>query len=172
MMGIHHMMEFHHIKEFHNMTEFHNIMEFHHIMEFHYMMEFHHIMDIHNFIWFVKSLAVLTTYWYKMSLVKPLFVASPHPDDDQHELNHRPPSADGDPTDSGNLLQLLLANWCLQVGGAVQLLPLLQLQEEAVTSSATATPPRSNVSVLQQPSILLQRKLSCINNRKSESVHP
>ena len=39
-----------------------------------------------------------------------------------------------DPTDSGNLLQLLLANWCLQVGGAVQLLPLLQLQEEAVTA--------------------------------------
>jgi len=27
--------------------------------------------------------------------------------------------------------QLLLANWCLQVGGAVQLLPL---QEEAVTA--------------------------------------
>ena len=75
----------------------------------------------------------------------------PHPDDDQHELNHWPPSADGDPTDSGNLLQLLLANWCLQVGGAVQLLPLLQLQEEADTSSATATPPPSNVSVLQQP---------------------
>ena len=75
-MGIHHMMELHHIMEFHNMMEFHNIMEFHHIMEFHYMMEFHHIMDIHNFIWFVKSLAVLTTYWYKMSLVKPLFVAS------------------------------------------------------------------------------------------------
>ena len=71
-----------------------------------------------------------------MSLVKPLFVASiaSHPDDDQHELNHRPPSADGDPTDSGNLQQLLLANWCLQVGGAVQLLPLLQLQEEAVTA--------------------------------------
>ena len=39
-----------------------------------------------------------------------------------------------DPTGSGNLLQLLLANWCLQVGGAVQLLPLLQLQEEAVTA--------------------------------------
>ena len=76
MMGIHHMMELHHIMEFHNMMEFYNIMEFHHIMEFHYMMEFHHIMDIHNFIWFVKSLAVLTTYWYKMSLVKPLFVAS------------------------------------------------------------------------------------------------
>ena len=71
-----------------------------------------------------------------MSLVKPLFVASiaSHPDDDQHELNHQPPSADGDPTDSGNLQQLLLANWCLQVGGAVQLLPLLQLQEEAVTA--------------------------------------
>ena len=68
-----------------------------------------------------------------MSLVKPLFVASivSHPDD---ELNHQPPSADGDPTDSGNLLQLLLANWCLQVRGAVQLLPLLQLQEEAVTA--------------------------------------
>ena len=63
-----------------------------------------------------------------MTLVKPLFVASiaSHPDDDQHELNHQPPSADGDPTDSGNLQQLLLANWCLQVGGAVQLLPLLQ----------------------------------------------
>ena len=72
-----------------------------------------------------------------MSLVKPLFVASiaSHPDDDQHELNHQPPSADGDPPDSGNLYQLLLANWCLQVGGAVQLLPLLQLQEEAVTAA-------------------------------------
>ena len=58
----------------------------------------------------------------------------PYPDDDQHELNHQPPSADGDPTDSGNLQQLLLANWCLQVGGAVQLLLLLQLQEEAVTA--------------------------------------
>ena len=33
-------------------------------------------MDIRNFIWFVKSLAVLTTYWYTVSLVKPLFVAS------------------------------------------------------------------------------------------------
>ena len=64
MMGIHYMMELHNIMEFHNMMEFHNIMEFHHIMEF------------HNFIWFVKSLAVLTTYWDKMSLVKPLFVAS------------------------------------------------------------------------------------------------
>ena len=72
-----------------------------------------------------------------MSLVKPLFVASiaSHPDDDQYELNHQPPSADGDHTDSGNLQQLLLANWCLQVRGAVQLLPLLQLQEEeAVTA--------------------------------------
>ena len=71
-----------------------------------------------------------------MSLVKPLFVVSiaSHPNVDQHELNHQPPSADGDPTDSGNLLQLLLANWCLQVRGAVQLLPLLQLQEEAVTA--------------------------------------
>ena len=59
----------------------------------------------------------------------------PYPDDDQHELNHQPPSADGDPTNSGNLQQLLLANWCLQVGGAVQLLLLLQLQEEAVTAA-------------------------------------
>ena len=97
-----------------------------------------------------------------MSLVRPIFVASiaSHPDDDQHELNHQLPSADGDPTDSGNLLvscptrliasyqqrdgvqqctrnlqQLLLANWCQQVGGAVQLPPLLQLQEEAVTAA-------------------------------------
>ena len=58
MMGIHHVMELHLIIEFHNMMEFHNIMKF------------------HNFVWFVKSLAVLTTYWYKMSLVKLLFVAS------------------------------------------------------------------------------------------------
>ena len=45
-------------------------------MALHPMMEFHHIMDIHNFIWFVKSLAVLTTYWYKMNLVG-LWPASP-----------------------------------------------------------------------------------------------
>ena len=74
-----------------------------------------------------------------MTLVKPLFVAgiaSPtlmmtSMSSTIDLLQH---SADGDPTDFGNLLQLLLANWCLQVGGAVQLLPLLQLQEEAVTA--------------------------------------
>ena len=38
--------------------------------------------------------------------------ASLYPEDDQHELNHQPPSADGDPTDSGTLQQMLLANWC------------------------------------------------------------
>lgn len=70
-----------------------------------------------------------------MSLVKPLFVASiASLTLMMTSMNHQPPSADGDPTDSGNLQQLLLANWCLQVGGAVQLLPLLQLQEEAVTA--------------------------------------
>ena len=76
MMELHHMMEFYNMRELHNIMEFRHIMEFHNMMEFHYMMEFHHMMDNHNFIWFVKSLAVLTTYWYKMSLVKPLFVAS------------------------------------------------------------------------------------------------
>ena len=43
----------------------------------------------------------------------------------------------GDPTDSGSLQQLLLANWCLKVGGAVQLLPLLQLQNFFLSNSNT-----------------------------------
>ena len=66
-----------------------------------------------------------------MSLVKPLFVAS------IASLTLMMTSMSSTINllqQMGNLQQLLLANWCLQVIGAVQLLPLLQLQEEAVTA--------------------------------------
>ena len=120
--------------ELHNIMEFHNMMEFHHIMEFHHMMEFHHIMDIHNFIWFVKSLAVLTTYWYKMSLVKPLFVAS----------IASPTLMMTSMSSTINLLQQMgilptlgtCSNYSSPTGAykSEGLFPLLQLQEEAVTA--------------------------------------
>ena len=161
MMGIHHMMEVNHMMEFHYMMEFHNVMEFHHIMEFHHMMEFHHIMDIHNFIWFVKSLAVLTTYWYKMSLVKPLFVASIA----SLTLMMTSISSTIDLLQQMGILPTLgtCCN-CSSPTGAYKsevlynyfCCPTARRSSHCsrTPSSATATPPPSYVSVLQQPSHL------------------
>ena len=94
-------------------------------------MEFHHIMDIHNFIWFVKSLAVLTTYWYKMSLVKPLFVASIA----SLTLMMTSMSSTIDLLQQMGILPTLgtCCN-CSSPTGAYKSEGLLQLQEEAVTA--------------------------------------
>ena len=80
--------------------------------------------------------------------------------DDQYGLDHPAAAADGDPSCFWDLQQLFLANWCLY---SVQLLPLLQLQEEAVTAPEHLPQQQqhhlawlcpSNVSVLQQSSHL------------------
>ena len=102
------------------------------------MMDFHHIMDFHNFIWFVKSLAVLITYWYKMSLVKPLFVASIT---SLTLMMINTSSNINLPQQMGILPTLgTCSNWCLQVGGAA---PTARRSSHCcrTESSATATPP-------------------------------
>ena len=119
------------------------MMEAHHMMNFHHMMELHYVMG-NSSNQFQLCTALCTEGYTFIQLPwwawwnGEATVCGKHRladlGDDQYGLDHPAAAADGDPSCFWDLQQLFLANWCLQVGGAVQLLPLLQLQEEAVTA--------------------------------------
>ena len=140
MMESHHVVESHH-KGFHIEEPYfnsfykgmYNMMEAHHMMNFHHMMELHHVMGFHHCVIRQINFSCALHYAWKVihlynfhDELGEATVCGKHRladlGDDQYGLDHPAAAADGDPSCFWDLQQLFLANWCLQVGWALQLL--------------------------------------------------
>ena len=109
------------------------MMEAHHMMNFHHMMELHHVMGFHHCVIRQINFSCALHYAWKVihlynfhDELGEVTVCGKHRladlGDDQYGLDHPAAAADGDPSCFWDLQQLFLANWCLQVGWALQLL--------------------------------------------------
>ena len=125
------------------------------------MMEFHHVMDIHNFIWFVKSLAVLTTSdtrwaWlshYLWPALPPSPLSLPAWAQPSTSFSRWGAYRLWEPAATApRQLVPTSRRGCTTTSAA----PTARRSSHCsrTPSSATATPPPYNVSVLQQPSHL------------------
>ena len=144
------------------MMEIHNMMDFHHMVDIHHMMKFHHMMGFHHFVfslWNQFQLWKNIMHWRSFSFRDELgeaTVCGKHRladlGDDQYGLDHPAAAADGDPSCFWDLQQLFLANWCLHVGCALQLLGAHFARRRShcwtIRSSPTATQSCTTLSSL------------------------